>query len=75
MKLRLTERDDDIASKVRYVRQEDERATDADNAHEAEDRDAHDERERDLPRAVGAAQGAPVPVKYGRDVYYEHNRA
>ena len=75
MKLKLTQRDDDVPSKVRYVRQEDECATDADNAHEAEDRDAHDERERDLTRAVGAAQGAPVPVKYGRDVYYENNRA
>ena len=65
----LTKADDDVPRKEGHVREEDERAADADHADEAEDGDAQEEVERDLARVVRSAQRAPVLVEDHRDVY------
>ena len=64
----LTEADDDVPGVVGHAREEDERAADADDAHEAEHRDAQEERERDLERVVRLVQREPVPVEHPADV-------
>ena len=64
----LTEADDDVPGVVGHAREEDERAADADDAHEAEHRDAQEQRERDLERVVRLVQRAPVLVEHPADV-------
>ena len=64
----LTEADDDVPGVVGHAREEDERAADADDAHEAEHRDAQEQRERDLERVVRLVQREPVPVEHPADV-------
>ena len=64
----LTEADDDVPGEVGHVREEDERAANADDADEAEHRDAHEQRERDLERVVRLVQRAPVLVQHRADV-------